>query len=103
VLSCFLQAALKLRIIGTLCKVKKDGSHIHQLRMEQIVDVGLQGGQRDTDNATVDRITKKILAAPGIDLGPLLVVPLDRGLRPGEVLTALAQDGSNTLAVLNKH
>jgi hypothetical protein len=101
VLSCFLQAAVKLRIIGVLCKVKKGGSHIHQLRLEQIVDVGLLAGQRDTSDATVDVITQKILDAPGMDLGPLLVVPVDRTLKPSEVLTALAQEGTHEVLNLN--
>ena len=90
-LSCFVQeAAVKLGIIGLLCKVKKqDGTHIHQMKLSKLVDVGLSGGQRDNVEAIVDLIAKKIVEAPAMDLGPLLVVPVDRGLRPIEALAAM--------------
>jgi hypothetical protein len=100
-LSCFVQeAAVKLGIIGLLCKVKKhDGTHIHQMSLTKLGDVGLSGGQRDNVEGIVDLIAKKIVEAPGMDLGPLLVVPLDRGLRPMEALAAMDND-SATFSVL---
>ena len=66
-LSCFVQeAAVKLGIIGLLCKVKKqDGTHIHQMKLDKLVDVGFSGGQRDNVEAIVDLIAKKIVALPG--------------------------------------
>ncbi len=94
-LSCFVQEAVKLSIIGQLCKVlKKDGTHIHQFNLDKLVDVGLSGGQRETVEETVDLLAEKIKKAPGMDLGPLLVVPVDRGLRPIEALAAMEQDGA---------
>jgi hypothetical protein len=94
-LSCFVQEAVKLSIIGKLCKVmKKDGTHIHQLNLSKLVDVGLSGGQRETSEVIVDVIAKKIVKLPGVDLGPLLVVPVDRGLRPTEALAAMEQEGA---------
>ena len=95
--SCFVQeAAVKLGIIGMLCKVnKKDGTHIHQMSLTKLLDVGLSGGQRDNVERIVDLIAKKIVEAPGMDLGPLLVVPQDRGLRPQEALAAMENELAN--------
>jgi hypothetical protein len=91
--SCFVQDAVKLGIIGLLCKVIKNGSHIHQLPLKNLVDTGLSGGQRETKEDIVDLIATKIVQAPAMDLGPLLVVPVDKGLRPKEALAAMDQDG----------